>query len=105
MIVKHSTLIERYLRGIPVLGLVFLFFQSKRYLEMERKNDQAFIETMKELETQPKVSLLNQSVKQEYWLIAISATSVILAWLISYQLLGHLNIVLFCFLRCVMLYV
>jgi len=65
---------------------------------MEKKNDQAFIATMKELETEPKDSLLNQGVKQEYWLITISAISLILAWFLSYQLLSHLNLVLFYFL-------
>ena len=91
MIFRHSTLSERYMRSLPLIGLLFLHLQSKRHLMMAKKEDLAFLYLMRQLEKEPEESLLNQNLILEYRLIIASFLSISIVWVVSYILLSNQN--------------
>lgn len=98
MLVKHSTLLERYARSVPILGLVALYYQAIKHLKMAEQDDLAFVKTMQNLDTPFSEYLRNHNLVLERVLVVGSILSLMVSWFFSYVLINHINIVFLCFL-------
>jgi hypothetical protein len=98
MLVKHSTLFDRYARGVPILGLAALYYQAIKHFEMAKEDDLAFVKTMQNLDTPFPEHLRNHNLVLERVLVVGSMLSLAVSWYFSYILLGHINVVFLAFL-------